>query len=364
MNEQYIYKDEFLTAKRAKGDPSADHFILEVFAGEVMKPHLQQWLSGKISFAELTSNHPAVLNVNFIQRAKELPSWANLQLMKEGSVFFAKHAEMIMSLLGLLSLPYCYTAANGAMVLYLSETIRKQTTKRLYDTAMFVWETMAPNAFDRHGRAYEEILKVRIMHAVIRYYTFKSGKWDNVWGVPINQEDMAGTNLSFSLIVIRGLRLLGFNVSQREQTAYLHLWGVIGYFSGLEEDLIPKNSKLAHQLDQKIKKRQFVNSAHGEELTKSLTEHIIRVNKGPATSTEILGLMRYLLGAEIADQLAIEAPVLSKFKITLQRTINFLKSMKPHGSPSSNYAQAFARFKNQSSIHIDGTVANQSVPKS
>jgi hypothetical protein len=265
--------------------------------------------------------------------------------MQAGAVFFARNSTMIMSLLGLLSLPYCYTAANGAMVLYLSELIRKQTTKRLHDTAVFVWEVMGPDAFSVKGNAFEQILKVRIMHAAVRYYTIQSGKWDDSWGLPINQEDMAGTNLSFSLIVIRGLRMLGFNVSKEDQEAYLHLWAVIGYLTGLDEELIPENAKKAQQLDTAIKLRHFRVSEHGQILTSSLTAHILAVNQSKATANEILGLMRYLLGNEIADMLAIEAPELPLYKLTLIRTMNLLKSFKPDGDSVRSYRTAYAAFK-------------------
>ena len=345
MNNRLIYTDELLDGKRLSGDQQADEFIRYVFGDTERKQQLQQWLSGK-SGAE----HFNLLKANFsgfalIDRAGDLPSWAEPRLMKVGAAFFAKHAEMIMSLLGLLSLPYCYTAANGAMVLYLSELIRQQTTKRLYDTAVFVWEVMGPDAFVKEGNAYEEILKVRMMHAAVRYYTLQSGKWDNAWGVPINQEDMAGTNLSFSLIVIRGLRMLGFNVSQDEQSAFMHIWAVVGYLTGLDEDLIAKDAKTAQQLDGAIKHRQFCVSTHGQQLTRSLTEHILRVNRSKATANEILGLMRYLLGHDIADKLAIKAPELPGYKLTLIRTINLFKSFKPIGNRTQIYHTAYNTFK-------------------
>jgi hypothetical protein len=283
----------------------------------------------------------------FLNKASELPLWANPKLMKAGSAFFAKHSEIIMSLLGLLSLPYCYTAANGAMVLYLSELIKKQTTKRLYDTAVFVWEVMGPDAFSASGNAYKEILKVRLMHAAVRYYTLQSGKWDDAWGLPINQEDMAGTNLSFSLIVIRGLRRLGFHVSHEDQMAFIHVWAVIGYFTGLDEDLIPQNVKMAQQLDVAIKQRQFCSSSHGKELTQSLCNHILAINKSKATDNDILGLMRYLLGTEIADMLSIKAPELPGYKLTLIKTLNLLKSFNPQGNTDLSYNKAYSAFKKQ-----------------
>jgi hypothetical protein len=343
-----LYSNEFLGAKRLLGDAAADEFIQKVFADPASRIQLQQWLSGPSTPGHLRSLQETFPDVDFIYHCAELPSWTDHTLMKAGSAFFAKHSEMIMSLLGLLSLPYCYTAANGAMVLYLSELIHKQTTKRLFDTAIFVWEVMAPDAFSKTGNAFEEILKVRIMHAAVRYYTLKDGKWTDSWGLPINQEDMAGTNLSFSLIVIRGLRLLGFSVSQAELEAFMHTWAVIGHLTGLNEDLIPGNTKMAQQLDQAIKKRQFRESDHGKELTRSLTNHILKVNKSRASAKEILGLMRYLLGKEIADMLDIDTSELPGYKISLIRTINYLKGFKIDGDFRQAYRLGYSKFKKQS----------------
>ena len=118
-----------------------------------------------------------------------------------------------MNLLGLLSLPYCYAAADGARVLDLSERIKNKPEHRLNETADFVWDVMAPNAFKPDGKGFTSILKVRLLHAAIRFYTGKSSKWNAAdWGLPVNQEDMAGTNLSFSLLVVRGLRKFGLAV--------------------------------------------------------------------------------------------------------------------------------------------------------
>ncbi|SEP00189.1 hypothetical protein SAMN05192574_118122 [Mucilaginibacter gossypiicola] len=347
MRNHNSYSNELLDRKRLLGDAQADEFIRYIFRDPAKKKQLQDWMGGASGTLHLNLIQDTFPGFSFIDKATELPTWAQPRLMKTGAVFFARHSEIILSLLGLLSLPYCYNAANGAMVLYLSELIRKQTTKRLFDTAVFVWEVMGPDAFSKDGSAFEEILKVRIMHAAVRYYTLHSGKWNDSWGLPINQEDMAGTNLSFSLIVIRGLRMLGYSVSEEDQAAFMHIWAVVGYLSGLDEDLIPENSKKAQQLDNIIKRRQFTVSAHGQELTRSLTAHILSVNKSKATANDILGLMRYLLGKEMADMLAINAPELPAYKLRLIRILNLLRSFKPQGDAKQNYLAAYAAFKNQ-----------------
>lgn len=343
--DRRAYNTGFLKSKRLSADPAADSFIQEVFADPVKKAELRKWLDqepGKNDLKWIKSRYP---EVEFIQKADVLPAWADRQLMRRGSVLFVKHSEMVMNLLGLLSLPYCYTAANGAMVLYLSELITTQTTKRLFDTAIFVWEVMGPDVFEETGTAYAEILKIRIVHAAVRYYTMLSGKWDDRWGIPVNQEDMAGTNLSFSLIVTRGLKKLGLNVPLAEEEAFLHLWSVIGYLMGLDEDLIPKNKREAEHLDLSIKNREFRASTHGAELTQALINHIMSVNTSKATADDIIGLMRYLLGNEIADMLSMKLVALPPYKLILIKSLNFLKQLKPHGAIDTSYQKSYTAFK-------------------
>jgi len=350
MAGQHDLSDAFLDSKRLVGDAEADQFIAAVFKDSTKKEALQHWLKNATGNKEIDKLKEQFPGIDFIANANQLPTWADRRQMKAGAVFFSRHSESIMSLLGLLSLPYCYTAANGAMVLYLSERIRKETTKRLYETAVFVWEMMAPDGFQLEGNAFSEILKVRLMHAAVRFYTLQSGKWDEAWGLPINQEDMAGTNLSFSLIVVRGLRLLGFSVSQADQEAFLHLWNVVGYLMGLDQDLIAKEPRMAQALDRAISKRQFRTSSHGQELTRSLTGHIISVNKSKATEKDILGLMRYLLGTEVADQLVISAPELPPYKLRLLRMVNLMKSFLPQGDPKRVYHTAYQAFRAQKPV--------------
>ena len=339
------YSDNFLNSRRLVGDADADTFVAEVFSDPIKKKNLQEWMmleTSPESLEQLQLDHP---NIAFISKARDLPDWADPELMRKGSDFFARHSEMIMSLLGLLSLPYCYTAANGAKVLHITELIRKQTTKRLFDTAIFIWEVLAPGAFEEKGRAFAEILKVRIVHAFVRSYILDSEKWEESWGLPINQEDMAGTNLSFSLIVIRGLRLLGYRVSKLDEEAFLHIWAVVGSLSGLEEELIPKNSPQAELLDKRIKERQFVASDHGKELTLALIAHILSVNESKATADDIKGLMRYLLGNEISEKLSITSPTLPAYKLVLIRLLGAFKSIKPTGDLKLKYQLAYSEFK-------------------
>lgn len=344
--ETLTFSRAFLNEKRNIGDPLADELIGQTFSSAESKKELFEWMSGLHSNQDLenTSTEKQAL----VAAVTRLPNWADQRQMKRGAAFFGNHASEVMKLLGLLSLPYCYTAANGAMVLYLSARMRNDAPKRLKETADFVWAIMAPNAFSKQGKGFVEILKVRLMHAAVRHYTNLNAAWNSdEYGVPINQEDMAGTNLSFSFVVMRGLRKLGYTLSPQEKLSFMHLWNIIGNSMGVEQSLLPKDLKQAVWLDAAIKSEQFKASAHGKELTSSLIEHIKKTAGPKIAIEEITGLMNHLLGDDVAQMLGLSAVKLADYKLNLLKLNNFFKEVLQNNDPLFNYNSAFRAYQKQ-----------------
>lgn len=340
------YTAEFLSAKRLIGDPLADEFIARNFTDLKSKTVLYNWLQ-QLDSNQVLADVPLDFSSSLTIDAQILPPWADAQAMAAGAAFFIKHAEQIMQLLGLLSLPYCYAAADGAMVLYLSQQLKDHAAKRLGDTAEFIWDVMSPNAFTKEGKGFSSILKIRLMHAAARYYTLKSGKWNDAWGFPVNQEDTAGTNLAFSLIVIRGLRKMGHSISYADQQAYLHLWGVIGHLLGLDVNLIPKNGKDANELEAAIRERHFKSSEQGRELTKSLISVFEKSLPKGVTLKETLQLMRYLLGDPVAEILGLKADIMPGYVPFALKTSNDIRNLKSASSSQTAFQQKYNAFKKQ-----------------
>jgi len=337
-----VFDDDFLNAQRMICDRTADAFIKQIFETATQKQLLFQKLSTLNYNEQLNGIADFYPGHEFIKEAATLPQWADTRLMAKGATFFAGHAQAIMTLLGLLSLPYCYAAANGAMVLYLSERLRSDAGKRLQETGEFVWEVMAPGTFDFEGKAFASILKVRLIHAASRYYVQRDGKWDITWGMPVNQEDMAGTNIAFSLIVIRGLRKLGYTVEAQEQEGFLHLWNVIGSLLGISQELLPADIRLVRELENAIRTRHFRASVQGQELMKSLTVIFSEAAKdADQNPRDVLGLIQYLLGEEIAGMLGINAPEINNDKLRLIRMLSLWHDLKPGSRPEIAYKSAY-----------------------
>lgn len=306
LSSEAIFTDELLRAMRFETDPMADAVIHDLF--ETGKTAMVNQLLAGLSKNNyvLPCDLPKTASEYFTETA-HLPLWADPKRMAAGAAFFAKHVRPILSVLGCLSLPYCYAAAHGAQVLYLSQRLQKNTRKRLAETAQFVLQVMDKCAFDHRGTGIRVIQKVRLMHAAVRYHSLKSGRWNEEWGQPINQEDMAGTNLAFSYIVLEGLNKLGFYYEKDEAEDFLHLWNVIGYLLGVRPVLLPANLKGAFWLDKRICERHFRASEAGVELAKSLIQCFDELNTSGNGALDGFtpAYMRFLLGDKVADILSL-----------------------------------------------------------
>lgn len=289
---------EFL---RTKGDLPADEFVNLYFSDVDKREKLN------IELKKLTKNSDWNLFLTQIPEA----SFFDLEIQKiiaptkkeieNAKGFFKDKEPSILQLLGLLSLPYCYAAADGAKVLYQTERMYKDVQKRLEETAVFINAMMQKDALEESGAGKIQAFKVRTMHAAARFYIQKQD-WEYSLGYPVNQEDMAGTNLSFSLIVIRGLRKMGFSVSYQEQMDYIKYWSYVGALLGVDPQLLPQNGNEAREIDKKISERQFKSSPEGKHLTKSLLDCFYSLNDQKIIKNiEIAGYMRFLLGDEIAN---------------------------------------------------------------
>lgn len=245
----------------------------------------------------------------------------------EGSQFYVEHASAIMLCLGMLSLPYCYAAAEGAKVLSFSKRIYEQPEKRLTETAEFVFDVCSPEAFKPEGKGFISIAKVRLMHAAIRYHLLHSDKWSDEQGTPVNQEDMAGTNLSFSLIAIRGLRKLGYSISAKESQAYIRYWNGIGAMLGVEQDWLPDSNEEAFILDKKIKSRNFTYSTEGALLAVNLQNYIKSQPLPFSFPTETM--MSYLLGEEICAMIGLPYDRLEVDLISNIKNLNAVRNVFP-----------------------------------
>jgi hypothetical protein len=300
------WTNEFLNSMREVCDLPADEAVRSLFtqgmvgsANELMK----QLVAHEAVSAEQL---PVPLRGYFEQSAK-MPSWADRALIREGQAVFSRCGSLSVVALVCAALPTCYAGAEGVQVLHLTARLQTDTKRRIVETAQMVVDVMSPGGLEPDGWGVRDAQKVRLMHAAVRHLIHESGRWNPEWGQPINQEDMAGTLVTFSVVTIRALEKMGYTLEPREMQAYYHAWRVVGYLMGIDERLLPEAYEDGARLADAIFARVFRASPEGQTMTRALIElmeHIIPGNIFDGLSST---LIRYLLGDQTADLIAVPA---------------------------------------------------------
>ena len=300
------WNDEFLESMRYTGDPAADDVIAGLFG------------DGNISAVNalmrtLVENEyppPEALPVavrDYLRDTGELPPWADSKTIEKGERVFWRFGPRLILVLHCYALPYCYVARKGVQVLALTGRLTGNPARRIIETAQMLVDVLQPGGLTTpDGRGRRTIQKVRLMHAAVRRLAQMSPEWKHEFGVPVNQEDLAGTLMSFSFVSLDGLRKSGITVSPEDQEAYIHSWRVAGHLLGLREDMNPESMASADVLNSAIVRRQFAASPEGRMMTDALVKTMQYELPGDILDGLPALFIRYFLGAEHASMIGID----------------------------------------------------------
>lgn len=302
MQKLQLYTTPQFDQLRNRQDELADQAVWDLVANPVWIVEINTWenfpnqipkdFSESVrAFFEFYSHKIGTLEVSVLHKAQR---------------YFDKKGDLYLAMLGFYALPYCYAFADGAEVLVRSNRIVEQIGERLGETGGFVMELFKPGAFLKADRAFLVCAKVRLIHAFSRYFIQKHSKdWDPAFGKPVNQEDMLGTNLAFSFIVLRGLTKMGFAPTEEEQSEILAYWKWIGELMGIDTGYWPDTSKEAFELDRTIRKRHLKPSAGGQKLIKALIFFYQETIPDAVLSEQIQPILSFFLGKEASAALGI-----------------------------------------------------------
>jgi hypothetical protein len=296
--------DDFLETMRQQCDPLADEAVRGLFQqGQVKAANalMKQLVANE---QVLPEQLPPGLR-GYFEQSGQLPSWAQPGLMRAGEALFGRYGPQIVVALNCASLPSCYAAAKGVQVLHLTARLETDPFRRILETAQMIVDVMAPGGLEPGAYGLRSAQKVRLMHAAVRHLIRQSGQWNPEWGEPINQEDLAGTLLSFSTLVLQSLEKMGCDFTPIERLAYYHTWRVVGFVMGLDERLMPETPEGGEQLMASIQRRHYRASPEGQAMTKALLEMMQHLTPGNVFDGIPATLTRYLIGDTTADYLAV-----------------------------------------------------------
>lgn len=322
------WTDAQLDRMREHGDPSADNVMKAVFkAGNVSV--VNDVLRTLVDNDQLVpASLPRPLQ-DYLSEDMTLPDWADPAKIRRGQQLYETWGLQIAVCLFCASLPSAYAAAKGVKVLCVTAQLDTNARRRVMETGQFLMNVLAVGSFEPRGKGFRTIQHVRLMHAAVRQLIHtrdlhNPGFWHPAWGVPINQEDLAGTMLSFSYVPVGPLRRLGVRVSTKDAEAYLHLWNVIGHLLGLEDAMLVRGIDDATALVAAIRRRHFMASPEGQQMTAALMDLLDEMTPFHKFDETVPPLIRHLVGDEIADMLKVPASDLTDDLGQLQRVSQWI----------------------------------------
>jgi hypothetical protein len=302
-----LWTDSFLDSMRAVGDPPADAVVAELFAGGTS---LVRAVNDVMRDLVENDDVPAPTLPQHVREyflASPLPPWADPARLAAGTALFHRYGPLMIMLLNTCSLPLCYAGWRGVQVLARTDRLHSNPRRRVVETAQLIIDAMAPGGLDpgSNGAGLRSAQKVRLMHATIRHLLAADHDWDPDFGLPVNQEDMAGTLMTFSVAVLDGLAHLDVVLTADEVEAYMHTWNVIGHVMGLRDELLPADHASGKLLAARVAERQFAASPEGQRMMRALLDMMRELVPGTAFDHVPAQFVRYFLGPAVAEMLEV-----------------------------------------------------------
>lgn len=310
--------DAFLDRMRETIDPPADTVALtlvEQNARDTVKDLIRQrkmWDDDGEPSRLLPEDIRA-----YMKDASVLPPWCDKAMIDEAQQFFLLYGMASSTLLACASLPQCYVMKYGTEVLAYTKFLQVEPTRRVRETAQMVMDVMVPGGLEPLGRGVRATMKVRVMHSIVRHMVMNDPRsaanptdpeLRKKFGLPINQEDMVYTLMTFSYVVIQGFKTMGYDMTDAQRNGYVHCWNVVGHLMGIRDELLPATFDDAAELFDVIQKRQHGESTAGVKLTKALIDAVENAIPGDHRDPLVAALTRKLVGDTTADALQIPKP--------------------------------------------------------
>ena len=292
------YDDAYLDGLRAAGDPSVDRLVEDL----ARSGHVRAVSRVLRSLVDNDQPVPAELPDSmerWLEETARVPAWVDQDRMERGCQLVIDHGPQVCLALSTASLVFSYAGYPGVKVLTFSNRLDHDAYRRVGETAQFLLAVTTPGSLGEGGRGVRKIQKVRLLHSSIRHLIAHSRRWDSATdGVPICQEDLAGTLLSFSWVVVESLRKLGVRITDEDAEDYHYRWRVIGEMLGIDPGAIPPDLASSGELADAIMRRNHRRSEEGVLMTRALFE--MHANSLPAGfEGAAAAITRFLVGDEI-----------------------------------------------------------------
>jgi hypothetical protein len=218
--------DDDIVALNFVGDPLSEDFLLAAKAAG---------LGGEDDFAALRAlreaGDPAA--EAFWRTITHVPSFLDFAEMRPVASFNRRHFFAGPYFVA-GALPFTYADPNVAHVLDFGGGLKRNggQVKRFRETLRGVTSVNDVDALRPEGSAWEQWVRIRLIHSRVRMGISRTGEWDYRVGTPVSALRIAGGSYVFASFVPQVYLSVGASASSAELVAMTRVWQWITYLLG------------------------------------------------------------------------------------------------------------------------------------
>ena len=289
------------------GDPEADALV------EVLAP-LGQDESSRIIQAGIAQDEEAMRDApqvarDFFAPFETPPDWVDLDSFILGVRMFHRNSRLVLGAFvgGVLVEGF---STNIAKSFFTTGRIFDQGVRRLKQNNRHIVECFMPDGLKRYGDGFALSVRVRLVHAQMRYLLNESPEWDReAWGEPLSSAHMGYSVAAFSARLLMHMKSLGAQFNDEERKSFMDTWRYIGYLMGIPDSILFRDEEEALHL---YDIAQLCEPPVGDE---AIVMANALVNSAPLVigvdnpfdrrllTKYVYGVSRALIGKELADSL-------------------------------------------------------------
>ena len=217
------------------GDPLADAVIAACQSASAEQQ--RGWFTRGLAYgSDAIADAPQPLR-DFLAVAATPPDWFDPTQTLAGCQGFHGHSELfIAAFVGAVLIEGFSTLISQSFS--ITGKLVDQGTNRLKQNNRHLAEIFMPGGLEPGGDGWKLSVRIRLMHASIRFMLAKSSEWDGTaWGVPICASHIAYSTAAFSGGLLAQARKLGAELTPEQEASFMMIWRYSGHLMGVPEEL-------------------------------------------------------------------------------------------------------------------------------
>ena len=216
------------------GDPQLDP-VMDELSG--LPPHdLHRFIGAGIEQQSDLCDAPAALR-RFFAEAVEPPSWLDYEAHRPAlRAFHANSTNVLIAFVAGVLIEGFSTMIAKSFAATGRVLTPSSARRRLMQNNRHLLEVFFPGGLERNGDGWKLSMRLRFVHARVRYLLANSPVWDTAHlGTPISAAHMAFAISVFSARLLHHAALVGAVFDSDEQASVMDVWRYAGHVMGVPE---------------------------------------------------------------------------------------------------------------------------------